>query len=459
MASIIKRGASYQIRVSLGVDENYKQIRKFTTFTPPHGLTEKQGYKAAQEYARTFELNCKGLTQFDENMTLAALCDWYYTNIALGRLRARVLENFQHKLALYVLPTFGNRKLRDLKPAMLAAHFMELQKSGGVQAKYRVRDNFDLKAAISAHSSTYRELERQNISSKSTTSHIANGGEAVKATCTRIAEYLNVSLDTAFEIVSENTPLTANTVKGVQANLSAVFAAAVRAEIIKSNPLEHVEFPIIGEIERPVLTPEQAQVFMQRVRDISHISVKALLITELLTGCRTGELRALLWGDVNLDSGLIDINKSVDVKGRVTPPKTKSSIRIIKIDVALVNFLRQYCEAQQEQINALGSRWANNGIVFPSLTGEYLNANLPNRMLKDCIAGTNINPKLHAHSLRHSFASILIDSGANVKTVQDALGHASSGITLDIYSHSFANARAKAMEAVTLAITGGGEIL
>ncbi|MDR1066716.1 MAG: hypothetical protein LBL35_04705 [Clostridiales bacterium] len=71
MASIRRRGETYHITVSLGVDDNYKQIRKFTTFTPPHGLTEKQGLKAAQEYARVFELNCRGLTSFDENMTLS----------------------------------------------------------------------------------------------------------------------------------------------------------------------------------------------------------------------------------------------------------------------------------------------------------------------------------------------------------------------------------------------------
>ncbi|GHU44836.1 hypothetical protein FACS1894111_12690 [Clostridia bacterium] len=459
MASIRKRSETYHITVSLGVDENYKQVRKFTTFTPPHGLTEKQGKKAAQEYARTFELNCKGLTAYDENMTLSELCEWYYTAVAPQRLRARSLENFRYRLDLWVLPKLGNKRLRDLKPAMLATHFTELQKSGGAQVKYRVRPEFNLKATITAHGLTYRELDRQKVSCKSTTSHIANGGECNKTTAESISGYLGIVLDTAFEVVSEHNPLTANTVKGTQANLSAVFTAAVRAEIIKVNPLANVDLPQVGEIERPALTPEQAKIFLSRLSTVEHIAVRALLVTELFTGARTGELRALTWQDINLDIGTIDISKSVDTKGRVTPPKTKSSVRIIRIDALLIGFLHQYREQQDAQIIDLGSRWIDNNIVFPNLTGGYLNACLANRILKKLITGTDIDPNLHTHSLRHSFASILIDSGANVKTVQDALGHSSSGVTLDIYSHSFAEARARATQAVSLAITGGEQLI
>ena len=107
----------------------------------------------------------------------------------------------------------------------------------------------------------------------------------------------------------------------------------------------------------------------------------------------------------------------------------------------------------------MGSAWTDNNLIFPSLTGGYMSANLPTKIVKRCIKDTDIDPKLHAHSMRHSFASILIDSGANVKTVQDALGHASSRMTLDTYTQSFAEARAKATQAVSLAITGGDDIL
>ncbi|MDR1320944.1 MAG: site-specific integrase [Gracilibacteraceae bacterium] len=453
MASIRKRGETYHIAVSLGVDENFKQVRKYTTFDPPHGMTVKQAKKAADEYAREFELKCKGLTAYDENMTLTELCAWYYENIAPNRIRERTQENSRYRLDLWVLPKLGKKKLRDLKPAVLAAHFAEMLKSGGARTRYRTRSDFDLKAAITAKGLSYRELERQGVCSRVT--RIAGGG-ATQETCQRICDYLDIPLSTAFEERTEHRPLSANTVKCTQTSLSAVFSAAVKAEIITQNPLANVDPPTVGEIDQPVLTPDQARLVRSRLEAVEHISVGALLITALYTGARTGELRALKWSDVNLDAGFIDICKSVDHKGRVTQPKTRSSKRVRPIDQAYhVKFLRQYRARQAAQILAAGSRWTDNKLVFPNLTGGYLSATLANKILKSVIQDMDIPQTLHAHSLRHSFASIAIDSGANVKTVQDALGHSSSSITLDIYAHSFAAAQARATEAVSLAITGG----
>ena len=121
-------------------------------------MTEKQGKKAAAEYARVFELNCKGLTAYDENLTLSELCDWYFKNVAPNRTRDRTIEGNQFRLNSYVLPKLGHKKLKELKPAMLAAHFTELQKSGGYGIKYRVRADYDLKAAIHATGNSYRSF-------------------------------------------------------------------------------------------------------------------------------------------------------------------------------------------------------------------------------------------------------------------------------------------------------------
>jgi len=240
--------------------------------------------------------------------------------------------------------------------------------------------------------------------------------------------------------------------------LSAIFTAAVKAEIITKTPLANVESPKLGEIDRPALTPEQARLFISRLADVRHTSVKALLITELMTGARTCELRALTWDDINLDNGFIYIRKSVDNKNRITPPKTKPAARTTKLDAILNNFLIQYKRSQDEQIKEMSSLWIDKNLVFPNLNGDYLGVSFANKTLKNIIKDTDIPQTLHAHSLRHSFASILIDSGANVKIVQDALGHSSSQVTLDIYSHSFESARAKAMEAVSIAVTGGNYI-
>jgi integrase len=75
-------------------------------------------------------------------------------------------------------------------------------------------------------------------------------------------------------------------------------------------------------------------------------------------------------------------------------------------------------------------------------------------MLKRIIEGTDIPQGLHCHSLRHSFASLVIAGGTDAATAASLLGHSSPTTTLEIYTHAFAEQQAKAMQAVNFAIAG-----
>lgn len=79
-------------------------------------------------------------------------------------------------------------------------------------------------------------------------------------------------------------------------------------------------------------------------------------------------------------------------------------------------------------------------------------------IIKDIIRDTNIPQELHIHSLRHSFTSILINNGADVKKVQAALGHSKVTTTHDVYSHLFAETLAKSLQGVSLALSDGDNI-
>jgi len=387
MASLKKRGKTYFITASLGFKEDkITRIRKTATFTPPAELSEKQGRKAAEEFARDFEKACRGLTNYNDNMTLSELAKWYYTSIAPHKLKAQSLESYQQKINTLVLNKLGDKKLRDLKPAFLANYFRQLKLSGGRSGQ----------------------------------------------------------------------PLSANSVKTTMLMLSAIFTAAVKAEIISVNPVSRFDTPKKDDTQHVALTPEQARLFMERLGKVENIGIRGLLLAALLTGARTGELRALEWGDINLSNGLININKSADRKGRVTTPKTKASNRIIRATPFLLNFLIRHRRDVQYYAVGMGELWTENNLVFPDKDGGYIGIAKPAQTIKILIKDTGIPADFHPHSLRHSFASLLIDSGADVKTVQEVLGHSSASMTLDVYGHSFAVSRARAMEAVTDAITGGG---
>jgi integrase len=454
MASLRKRGETFHITVSLGNDEQGRQVRKFTTFTPSDGSTDKQGRRAAEEYAREFERRCKGLAAYDENMTLSELCEWFFETIAPNKIRERTAENSRHRLRLYILPELGRKKLRELSPALLDKHFMELQKSGGAKTLYRPRDCASLAALVSGKGS-YREADRHGVVSKGTMSLILNGRRPItEATGRRLADYVNTPFKELFEVAVEKTPLSANSVVGVIASLGSVMSSAFKAGIIKENPMARCTLPKIGEIERPVLTPEQARLFLKRLAEVENISIKAFLVTALLTGVRSGELRALKWSELNLEKGLLSVIHSVDKNGKLNPPKTKSSVRIIRLDAALTGILRAYKSEQNEYSRSIGDLWTENDLVFPNTTGGYMTGGTPNQALKRLIRDTDIPPALHVHSLRHSFASIGIASGATAPTVAAALGHSSTQTTLEIYAHAFTEQQAEMVAAVSLAITG-----
>jgi len=382
MASIEKRGKTYRITVSLGFKEDgVTRVRKVTSFKPRYGMTEKQGRKAAEEFAAKFENDCKNVSNFDDSMTLAELSSWYFDNIAPHTLRAGTLEKNKGQLKLWALSRLGDKRLRDLKPAVFAEHFRQLRLGGKMDG----------------------------------------GG------------------------------LCAASVNRSRAMLNAVFSAAVSADIIPYNPIARVKAFKEEKAEAPVLTEEQAHKLQGLILEMPDIGMRGLLLTLLYTGARTGELRALTWNDVDFNRGVISINKSADDKNRITPPKSKSSNRVIKAASFLLKFLFQHKRDVQWYAAGLGALWAENNLVFPNRRGGVITNSVPGMELKKVIAGTDI-PNIHPHSLRHTFASIMINKGADVKTVQANLGHSSASMTLDIYGHAFATATAAASGAVGDAI-------
>jgi hypothetical protein len=113
MATITKRkNGSYKIMVSVGYDVNKKQIRKFTTFTPPLGVTELKAKKLAMSYATEFESKVKGSQDFNENMRFSTLCEWYLSTIAPNTLKSKTLCTQDITLKRAFIPKIGNLKLK-----------------------------------------------------------------------------------------------------------------------------------------------------------------------------------------------------------------------------------------------------------------------------------------------------------------------------------------------------------
>ena len=152
-----------------------------------------------------------------------------------------------------------------------------------------------------------------------------------------------------------------------------------------------------------------------------------LFLLELSTGMRRGEILALKWSDLNFATGELRIERQVYIiKAEViiSAPKTKASIRTVILPPSLLKTLAVYKET-------VDSEW-----MFPSPTdnGRPRNPSSVRKRLQLILERAGCK-KVRFHDLRHTFATMALEHGMDVKTLSATIGHVSSATTLDIYSH------------------------
>jgi integrase len=170
------------------------------------------------------------------------------------------------------------------------------------------------------------------------------------------------------------------------------------------------------------------------------------VLVDLGTGLRRGELLALRWGDLDIDSNRqakLRVEQSLEqTKGqglRFKPPKTKHGRRTITLPEAVRAELRAHRVEWNEHRLSLGlGRVPDDALVFANWDGEPRSPNGLTKEWKRTVKALKL-PKVTFHALRHTHASQLIASGMDVLTISRRLGHASPTITLKVYGHLFSN--------------------
>ena len=120
----------------------------------------------------------------------------------------------------------------------------------------------------------------------------------------------------------------------------------------------------------------------------------------------------------------------------ISTTKTEGSERVLKLSNYTRNLLLIHKEHQDKSKEVVGKAWKHPDIVFTSSVGNYFDRTYVNKYLKK-LCEENGLPPVSIHKLRHSNASLLINSGAALKAVSDRLGHCNIAITADIYGHIF----------------------
>jgi integrase len=228
--------------------------------------------------------------------------------------------------------------------------------------------------------------------------------------------------------------LSPSTQRRVYATLRGALNAAVARRLLPFNPALNLELPREHRQGAVVWTPEQVGRFLQQT---SKERVHALYHLAIVTGLRRGELTGLRWRDVDLDRGHLRVAQQIVQVGsalHVGPPKTRRGVRTVPLDGVTVAVLRDHRRRQQAERRSWGSAWVDSGLVFTREDGRPLSPEVISRRFKVAARRADV-PVIRFHDLRHTSASLALAAGVAIKVVSDRLGHSTSGITADLYTH------------------------
>ena len=193
--------------------------------------------------------------------------------------------------------------------------------------------------------------------------------------------------------------------------------------------------------------------FLDCVRDDRHCPAWLFLAT---TGCRRGEALGLRWHDVDLDAAKAVLSQSVtavDHDLRLAPRTKSGKPRPIELDAKTVAALRVVRVRQAQEKLLLGPAYVDRDLVFARPDGRPQHPEHFSMAFDRRVARYRL-PRIRLHDLRHTWATLALSAGVDVKIVSERLGHASAKITWDIYQHVTPTMQANAAETVARLIFG-----
>lgn len=380
MATIRKRGNTYQIRVSTGYDSKHKQVVKTKTWKPMAGMTEKQINAELNRQAVMFEERCvKGFVS--AKIKFEELAErWFEEYAAINLKKSSVQRLRGTKKRVY--EAFGHIRVDKITRGQVQAFVDELFKNG---------------------------------------KNLLNGKPLSKKT---IIHHLNL--------------------------LSDVFNYAIRNEMIEDNPCRNVVVPKGEKREKEIYALEEIEELF-RLLETAPLKYRTFFTLAIYSGFRRGELLGLEWKDIDWEHNVISVRRTSNYtadKGIYTDTtKTKKSQRSLKFPSMVMDLLKKYKSEQDEEKVKLGSKWIDYDRLFVKYDGRPMNNNTPYFWFTEFCKENNFR-FCDIHSMRHFYASALINEGVDAAAVSGALGHSVISTTTSIYCHAFQQAQARAGDAI-----------
>lgn len=230
--------------------------------------------------------------------------------------------------------------------------------------------------------------------------------------------------------------LSAKTVKNIHGVLHKALQQAVAIGYLRFNPSDACVLPRAGKAVITPLEGDQIPAFLEEIKGHKH---QVLYTVALFTGMREGEILGLMWDCIDFEHSTILVDKQLrrsQEKGGgyyFSPPKNNKS-RTITVAPSVMKLLRLHKREQAAQRLAVGPGWIDPSLVFTNEIGDRLSYRTVYDCFKRIVAKIGA-PNVRFHDLRHTYAVMSLESGDDVKTVQENLGHHSAAFTLDVYGH------------------------
>ena len=246
--------------------------------------------------------------------------------------------------------------------------------------------------------------------------------------------------------------LSPTTARRVYATFHRALECAMKWGVVYRNVCDAIDAP--READHEIQPPDlpTAKALLSKAMETPYGVAFHLLA---FTGMRRGEVPALRWKNIDLENGAVSIVGAVGRENGqlvVTPPKSKSSRRLVQIDPMTVSVLRSHQLRQAEHRLKLGSVYKDKGYVFASPTGGLLDPDILTKTWQSICQQMGVKYRLH--DLRHHHATALIESGVHIKAVQARLGHSSPSLTMAVYAHVSPGLDREAAEAYARAMSG-----
>lgn len=456
MAQITKRkNGSYLIRVSCGYSaDGKKQITQSMTWKPPRdNMTDKQTERALNKAAADFEAACAGGRIVNARKLQAFIEDWF--TVHETALTASTIKKYR-TLCPRIFERLGHLRIDRVKTADIDRFLIWLADERLATPLGKCRK--DLEALIKATGETQKAFAARAGVSANCVRSCYGGGRIVWNSAVKISEALGKKPEALFDRITDESKLSAKTVRGYHGFLSTVFSYAVKIGEIAVNPCTNCTLPKVSAPEHKILTIEQTQQLLQLLDEHAPLKYRAFFNLAIYGGFRLGEILGLTWKDIDFETGVVQINRSAHwskAKGYYyTDPKTAQSKRAVRVSDRVILILRQLKNEQLSAALQYGDYWSNKqGLLFTTDSGSQMSMSTPYSFFSKFCDQYGL-PRVSIHSLRHLNATLLINSGANPKTVQALLGHSTAVTTMSIYAHEIQSAEAAASAALAAMLDG-----